>query len=172
MATPSSAPRRATDPRGFSYQQTMLRVKDGPAAVAFYERHFGMTLVDVKRFPEMRFDLYFLATLPEGATAPPPGTPESNRFLWTFDRTVLELTHNYDDDKSPGFRYNNGNVEPHRGFGHIGFIVDDLASFCAGLEAAGVQFQKRLTEGRMRHIAFARDVDGYWVEILSRTSSP
>jgi lactoylglutathione lyase len=48
--------------------------------------------------------------------------------------------------------------------------VDDVAAFCAGLEAAGVRFQKRLSDGRMRHIAFALDPDGYWVEILPRTT--
>ena len=30
---------------GFSWQQTMLRVKNPDLSVSFYERHFGMKLV-------------------------------------------------------------------------------------------------------------------------------
>ena len=52
-----------------------------------------------------------------------------------------------------------------------GFIVDDVVEFCDRLLAAGVKFQKRPQDGRMKHIAFALDPDNYWVEILPRTAS-
>ncbi len=32
-----------------------------------------------------------------------------------------------------------------------------------------MDFQKRLTDGRMRGIAFIKDPDGYWVEIIQFT---
>lgn len=152
-----------------SFQQVMLRIKDPKPTVVFYEKHFGMTLVDKKSFPEYKFDLYFLAALPSGTVVPEAGTPAANELLWTFAGTVLELTHNYGTETDPDFKYSNGNVEPHRGFGHIGFIVDNISSFCDGLEAEGVRFQKRLSDGRMKDIAFCLDPDGYWIEILSRT---
>jgi lactoylglutathione lyase len=36
------------------------------------------------------------------------------------------------------------------------------------LEDAGYKFQKKLTDGRMRHIAFVLDPDGYWVEVIGQ----
>lgn len=55
---------------------------------------------------------------------------------------------------------NNGNVEPHRGFGHIAVMTRDVYGECAALEADGVRFQKRPDEGKMKGIAFALDPDG------------
>ena len=34
----------------------------------------------------------------------------------------------------------------------------------------GVAFKKRPHEGNMRNIAFAYDPDGYWVEIIQRST--
>ena len=44
-----------------------------------------------------------------------------------------------------------------------------METACARFEALGVPFQKRLTDGRMKDIAFIKDPDGYWVEILQPT---
>jgi lactoylglutathione lyase len=33
----------------------------------------------------------------------------------------------------------------------------------------GVEFQKRLQDGSMRSIAFVKDPDGYWIELLQPT---
>merc|ERR1712048_1504727 len=63
-----------------------------------------------------------------------------------------------------------GNKQP-QGFGHIGFIVDDLEAACAKMEADGVQFKKRPQDGNMRGIAFAYDPNGYWVELIDRKAS-
>ena len=176
MAAPDALPllRLAEPTRGFSFQQTMLRVKEPTAAVRFFTTHFGMSLIDVKRFPAMRFDLYFLASMPDdGTVIPEPGTSAANAFLWTFQRSTLELCHNYGTETDAAAGYASGNTVPHRGFGHVGFVVDDIEGFCARLEAAGVRFHKRLADGRMKTIAFAlSEPDGYWVEVLPRTSTP
>ena len=37
-----------------------------------------------------------------------------------------------------------------RGFGHTGFLCDDLDSACAYLEESGVVFKKKPSEGTMR----------------------
>jgi lactoylglutathione lyase len=33
----------------------------------------------------------------------------------------------------------------------------------------GVAFQKRLSDGQMRDIAFIKDPDGYWIELIQPT---
>lgn len=154
----------------FSWQQTMLRIKDPLVTVPFYENHFGFKLIHKYDFPQWNFSLYFMGVFPEGVTPPAPGTAESEEYLWTMEGTCLELTHNYGTEKDDKFQVNNGNVEPHRGFGHIAVMTKDVYAASAELEAAGVRFQKRPDEGRMKGLAFALDPDGYWVEIVSRAA--
>jgi lactoylglutathione lyase len=61
--------------------------------------------------------------------------------------------------------YHSGNSEP-RGFGHIAITVADVEAACARFERLGVPFKKRLTDGKMRQIAFILDPDGYWIEVV------
>ncbi|WP_343199904.1 VOC family protein [Stenotrophomonas sp. MYb238] len=42
----------------------------------------------------------------------------------------------------------------------------DLEAACVRFEELGVPFQKRLQDGRMKHLGFIKDPDGYWVEII------
>jgi len=80
---------------------------------------------------------------------------------------ILELTHNHGTENDPEFKgYASGNAEPGRGFGHIAISVDDIQAACERFEKLGVPFKKRLTDGKMRNIAFILDPDGYWVEII------
>lgn len=112
-----------------------------------------------------------MAILPEGELTPEVGTPESEEYLWRFKGVTLELTHNYGSETDAEFKVNNGNVEPYRGFGHIAVMTPDVYAASAELETAGVRFQKRPDEGRMKGIAFALCPDGYWIEIVSRAPS-
>lgn len=90
-------------------------------------------------FPQWTFSLYFLAILPEGEEFTlTPGTPESEQYLWRFKGVTLELTHNHGSEADANFQVNNGNVEPHRGFGHIAVMTPDVYASCAELEADGV----------------------------------
>ena len=87
---------------------------------------------------------------------------------------VLELTHNHGTETQENFKYHNGNDEDEgqiRGFGHIGFLTDNLDEACDFLEENGVLFKKKPKEGNMHNLAFAYDPDGYWVEIIQRGSS-
>ena len=79
----------------------------------------------------------------------------------------LELTHNWNTENDENFEYHSGNEEP-KGFGHIGFLTDDLNKTCADLKEQTVAFRKLPNEGTMRGIAFAMDPDGYWVELIQR----
>ena len=66
---------------------------------------------------------------------------------------------------------NNGNEEPNRGFGHIAVMTPDVYAAYEELLAKGVNFQKKPDEGRMKGLAFAKDPDGYWIEIVRRGES-
>ncbi|WP_372784638.1 lactoylglutathione lyase [Phenylobacterium sp.] len=142
--------------------QTMLRVRDPEPSVAFYRDLLGMTLLDRYDFPAMRFSLYFL-----GYPSSPGPSDRSARVQWVFEQpALLELTHNWGTEADPYFAYHNGNTEP-RGFGHIGVSVPDVHATCRHLEEAGVEFVKRPDDGAMKGLAFVKDPDGYWIEILS-----
>ncbi|MEL7028814.1 MAG: lactoylglutathione lyase [Pseudomonadota bacterium] len=143
----------------FIFNQTMLRIKDPDVSVAFYSEVLGMTLVKKLDFPEMSFTLYFLAY----SAADGPNSTQ-NAF---GQPGVLELTHNYGTESDPDFAgHHNGNSEP-KGFGHIGITVPDVDAACARFEKLGVEFVKRPNDGSMKGLAFIKDPDGYWIEILS-----
>ncbi|MBB3347938.1 MULTISPECIES: lactoylglutathione lyase [unclassified Sphingomonas] len=159
---------RPAGTEGFSLNQTMLRVRDPAASLAFYQQVLGMTLLQRLDFEDMRFSLYFLAFLGEDESVP-ADPAERARFVFTRE-TTLELTHNWGTESDPDFAgYHGGNDEP-RGFGHLGVSVPDVAAACARFEELGVPFRKRPNEGKMRDIAFVTDPDGYWIEILSPAS--
>ncbi|MBX9400013.1 lactoylglutathione lyase [Lysobacter sp. BMK333-48F3] len=161
----TAAPEAAT--RGFVFNHTMLRIKDPAASLDFYTRVLGFTLVRRRDFDEAKFSLYFLVLVADKSAIP---AEEPARGEWLLSQPgVLELTHNHGTETDAEFAYHHGNSEP-RGFGHICVSVPDVEAACARFEALGVAFQKRLTDGRMKDIAFIKDPDGYWVEILQPTS--
>ncbi|KAF7358707.1 putative lactoylglutathione lyase protein [Mycena sanguinolenta] len=142
----------------FPSQLKRIRVKDPKESIKFYE-FLGMKLLDKLENPDAKFDLYFLGYDSPGAVS--HGKHRSDR------EGLIELTHNYGTENDPEYKIMNGNTEPYRGFGHTCISVDNIQAACARLEGAGYRFQKKLTDGRMRHIAFALDPDNYWVEIIS-----
>mmetsp|Transcript_32365 Transcript_32365/g.75136 ORF Transcript_32365/g.75136 Transcript_32365/m.75136 type:complete len:360 (+) Transcript_32365:55-1134(+) len=178
-------PGLGSGPYNARLQQTMLRIKDPNISVPFYVQHFGMKLVHWIRFDDFKFTVYFLERQKEGQVSPECSleqtSAECERYLWTMDGSTIELTHNHGTEMDDSFKVWNGNTgkdagegpnyaeEPAaRGFGHIAFNVDDVYKTCEVLEAAGVRFQKKPDDGRMKGLAFALDPDGYWVEIVRR----
>jgi lactoylglutathione lyase len=138
----------------------MLRVKDAKASLNYYQNILGMTLIRTHENKEAKFTNYFLAYPP---AYPIPASSEPH---WTAHREgILELTHNHGTEDDASFSYHDGNKEP-QGFGHICISVDDIHASCAYFEEKKVNFKKRLTDGRMRHIAFILDPDGYWIEVI------
>ena len=151
---------------------TMIRIKDHQASLKFYQETMGMTLMRTSENESAGFNLYFLGYPGE------KGVPKesANGVNPVADREgLLELTWNYGTEKDPNFKYHDGNSEP-QGFGHICVSVDDLDAACQRFDEHKVNWKKRLTDGRMKNVAFILDPDGYWIEViqnekLKRTSN-
>lgn len=150
--------------RGFRLNHSMLRVKDPEVSLAFYSHVLGMRVLRKLDFPDMKFSLYFLTRLEEDGDAVPRDAGE--RTVWTFrQQGLLELTHNWGTEDDPAFKYHDGNSQP-QGFGHICFAVPDLAAAVRWFDENQVPFVKRPDQGKMRDVAFIKDPDGYWIEII------
>jgi lactoylglutathione lyase len=149
--------------QGFVFNHSMLRVKDPAIALDFYTRVIGLRVLRKLDFAEMKFSLYFLAHGPVAGEIPQdPG----ERTAWTFrQRGVLELTHNWGTESDPAFKYHDGNAQP-QGFGHICFSVPDLDAAVAWFDQNQVPYVKRPDQGKMKDVAFIKDPDGYWIEIV------
>jgi len=152
---------RAT--RGFVFNHSMLRVKDPQIALDFYTRVMGMRLLRKLDFPEMKFSLYFLHRATDDDTVPHDA---GDRTAYTFSqRGILELTHNWGTESDADFKYHDGNEKP-QGFGHICFSVPDLDAAVAWFDENKVAYVKRPDQGKMKDVAFIKDPDGYWIEIV------
>ena len=149
----------------YMFGHTMMRIKDPERSLDFYTRVLGMRLLRRFDFPEMKFTLYFLGMVPEGEAGNVPGD-RNKRATYVFgNKAMLELTHNWGTEEDDACKYHSGNEEP-KGFGHLGFTVPDVYAACERLEKLGIEFVKKVDAGKMQGIAFVKDPDGYWVEIL------
>lgn len=132
------------DPLRYRLLHTMIRVKDLDKSLDFYTRHLGMTLLRKKDYPTGDFTLAFVGY----------GDEENN--------TVIELTHNWGQEKS----YDLGD-----GFGHLAVGVPDVYGTCEALAKEGVKIPR--PPGPMKHggsvIAFIEDPDGYKIELIERS---
>ncbi len=165
-AVPGVAPMRDAATHGFVFNHSMLRVKDPQVSLDFYTRVLGFCLVRTAHFAEGGFSLYFLVLVDDDSDIP---DDEGERRQWlAYQRGVLELTHNHGTETRDGPVYHDGNSEP-RGFGHLCVSVPDVRRACSRLEGLGVPFQKRLQDGSMKSIAFIKDPDGYWIELIQPT---
>jgi lactoylglutathione lyase len=116
-------------PNEYNFSQTMLRIKDPAKSLAFYQK-MGMKVLTTRHFDD--FSLYFLgsSTLPDDADVKTQFGP------------VLELTHNHGTENDDAFQLHTGNEEGRQGFGHIGFLVNDVYEACDALRPLGYGFRK------------------------------
>lgn len=152
----------------------MIRVKDIEKSLKFYQDVLGLSLVRTLEMPAAGFNNYFL-----GYTG---GRTLESEYEIPRLEGLLELTWNYGTEKEENFKYHNGNDQP-QGFGHIcwfpswtlarswtdgyiGISVDNIDQACQRFEDLQCNWKKRLTDGRMKNIAFLLDPDGYWVEVI------
>ncbi|KAG9823549.1 lactoylglutathione lyase-like protein, partial [Aureobasidium melanogenum] len=151
---------KKTDVSTYRMNHTMIRVKDAQKSLKFYQETMGMTLQRTSEQKEAGFTLYFLSY---GSKAPEQSANGVNPIA---DREgILELTWNHGSESDDSVKYHNGNDEP-QGFGHICVSVDDLDAACKRFEDKNVAWKKRLTDGRMKNVAFILDPDNYWIEVI------
>ena len=131
------------DSNNFKYLHTMMRVNDLGESINFYSKFFGMKLLRKSDYPDGKFTLAFLGY----------GDEENN--------TVLELTHNWDQEE----KYNLGNA-----WGHIAIGVENIYEFCRELEENNVNVTRK--PWPMKHgntvIAFLLDPNGYQIELIQK----
>lgn len=149
----------------YTFNHSMLRIKDPERSLDFYTRVMGMRLLRKLNFAEMEFTLYFLGMVSDAEASSVPNSGHE-RTTWMFrQKAILELTHNWGTEDDPEQSYHNGNSAP-QGFGHIAFSVPDVYAASDRLEKLGVEFVKKPDDGKMKGLAFVKDPDGYWIEIL------
>ena len=117
----------------------------------------------------MEFSLFFLGYLRDFDDEV-PSDPVSRAEYAFSQKAMLELTHNWGTEKDDSFGYHDGNSDP-RGFGHIGITVPDVYAASKRFEEQDIEFVKRPDDGSMKGLAFIKDPDGYWIEILSASGS-
>ena len=68
-------------------------------------------------------------------------------------------------DLDAGFKHHDRN-EQQRGFGHICFSVPDRDGAVRWLNDNKLIYVNRREQGNMRVVAFVKNPDGYWIEIV------
>ena len=112
-----------------NFSQTMLRIKDPSKSIPFYQK-LGMKVLTEKHFDD--FSLYFLGS----------SGVQDDAVVKDMFQPVLELTHNHGTEKDDEYKLLNGNEDGRQGFGHIGFLVDDVYKACDGIREMGYGFKK------------------------------
>jgi lactoylglutathione lyase len=150
---------------GYIFNHSMLRIKDPKRSLEFYSKVLGMRLVKKLDFPSMKFSLYFLGKHTDEEVKQIP-TDSYERTVWTFrQKGLLELTHNWGAENDDAVKFHDGNSDP-KGFGHIAFSVPDVHAACRRFEKHNITFVKKADDGSMKPLAFIKDPDGYWIEIM------
>ncbi len=106
------------------YLHTMIRVRDLPAALRFFE---GLGLREIRRrdSEQGRYTLVFLGEHAQG------------------DSPQLELTHNWDQTDA----YSGG-----KNFGHVAYEVDDVYAACQRMIDLGYTISRPPRDGRMAFV--------------------
>ncbi|KAF1972304.1 Glyoxalase/Bleomycin resistance protein/Dihydroxybiphenyl dioxygenase [Bimuria novae-zelandiae CBS 107.79] len=158
----------------FRLNHLMLRIKNPTQSLKFYNDCLGLHTVFI--FNAGPWTIYYLG--PRDVSITSLGSSQG----------LLELYHIPGDE---GTEYVSGNEYDRGagvGFGHVGFTVPDVAAALSRVQSFGFQIIKPLGEAEVstmglpprvgeaevnegykhvfRQLAFVRDPDGYWVELV------
>ena len=121
------------------FLHSMIRVVDLEKSLFFYCNLLGLVETRRRDYEQGRFTLVYLATK--------AGEPE------------VELTYNWDNDKSYGNAKN---------FGHLAFSVENIYEKCKFLKENNVTINRPPRDGYM---AFIKCPDGISIELLQEGSA-
>jgi lactoylglutathione lyase len=119
---------------------TSITVKDMDESIAFYTRTFGMTLVRREEIKQNNAEIAFLSM---------DGTNHRIELTWWRDKK----------DYSEGDQLD-----------HIAFGVEDVAGFVRKMKDDGVEVAKEPYSLGSGRIAFIKDPNGIWLELIERKS--
>ncbi|KAF5636760.1 lactoylglutathione lyase [Fusarium tjaetaba] len=138
-----------------SVNQYALRITDAARSVRYYTENLGMKLVKTHNNESESLKTFLL------------GYPSTGSFTGTEDLSRREglLTLIWQGGENAISQVHNGNDQP-QGFGHICVTVDNIDAACERLEGLNVVWKKRLTDGKMKNVAFLLDPDNYWIELV------
>ncbi|RKL38944.1 hypothetical protein BFJ72_g7074 [Fusarium proliferatum] len=135
--------------------QYALRVTSATQSVSYYTENLGMKLIKTLENANGSSKTFLL------------GYPSTGPFTGTEDLASREglLALIWQGGENEISKVHNGNDRP-QGFGHICVAVDNIDAACARLEGLNVAWKKRLTDGKMKNVAFLLDPDSYWIELV------
>ncbi|MAH17149.1 MAG: lactoylglutathione lyase [Euryarchaeota archaeon] len=124
---------------GFAH--TSITVRDMEASIAFYERWLGMRLERRHPIESTRADIAFLED---------PATGALLELTWWWDKQDWNAGDELD---------------------HLAFYVPDVAALVAEARKAGVEIAKEpySLPGSATKLAFLKDPNGIWIELIERT---
>ncbi|KAL7270872.1 hypothetical protein RUND412_006410 [Rhizina undulata] len=175
-----SDPAQPEGTEGFRLNHLMLRIKNPEASLRFYKEGFGLRTIFT--FNTGVWTIYYL-----GHPSHPTETSEEMFTSLGTRKGLIELYHIPHDTQNT---YENGNEKGRYGFGHVGFTVPDVAKCLERLKnvcpdlvvlkglgedafgsmgVPGEGAEGEVEEGYknvFRQLAFVKDPDGYWVELV------
>ena len=122
------------------FAHVMIRVEDLDKSIDFYTGILGMKILNKIDNEEYKYTLIFLG------------------YGDISDHTVIELTHNWGDNK-----YEHGNA-----FGHLCMQVDNVYETCNTIKKKGGVITREAgpVKGGSQIIAFIKDPNGYQIELI------
>jgi lactoylglutathione lyase len=119
---------------------TSITVKDMDESIAFYTETLGMTLIKRDEIKQNNAEIAFLGI---------DGTDHRIELTWWREKK----------------NYSEGDQ-----LDHIAFEVEDVAGFVQKMKEKGVEIAKEPYSLGISRIAFIKDPNGIWLELIERKS--
>ncbi|KAI5476375.1 lactoylglutathione lyase Glo1 [Pseudohyphozyma bogoriensis] len=179
-------PPRPAITKGISLHHCCLRIVDPEPTLKFYREILGMRLLF--SYNAGSFSIYYMYHGEE------EGEDDTAKVWEKFpdQKGLIELIHRHGTESDPTFPgYVSGNEDGHRGFAHLGLIVDDVPALVKRVEEAGYKVVKpqgvctvetigwptgtpepiKAYQQLYHNMAMIQDPNGYWLELVPRVLS-